>query len=518
RMKRAEYSAYMAYLYRHYVDVYREEGADYYRELVDNPESVLWQDYRRSMDLYNRGGFSKSYLFEKKKSNMLYEKKNGHFGVPVGEVISCEKKSGKVSAAIFLTKEEINSQDVLEFRNEKEESVYEYTAKYSEKKGRRVRAKVLPGSHIYPGQTVYRTKNVTLLKNISSMIESSDDRIGLYGKVTGEIGKPLRLEIEAQGTKIVVLGDEVQKAAKRPVEKEDIRKRLDSLGNTKYKWEQLSVSIEEEAFLPLGGLKELRRRAITSFEKEAVEHRKLSQERIFSSGNLRTKEEKQVTDADIWQEKNIISIARMEQLKAALQTAKKNTIFHLKLEDIPPEKWQESAVLLAEREYALSFPRILRGMGKTTWEKDWEIYGRAFLNHLPELLIINSHAMYLEAKKWLPGIPMAAEENLYRKNHRAKEVYRRMGMTELPACCYGRIPVMVTEGCVPGCCTPEKQQVPLLTPKKDKFIVVKHCHYCYNTIYTEQPEREKIKAPYRRMNFTLESAGEVRKEIKEWNF
>ena len=171
RMKRAEYSAYMAYLYRHYVDVYREEGADYYRALVDDPESELWRDYRRSMDLYNRGGFSKSYLFERKKSNMLYEKKNGHFGVPVGEVISCEKRNGKVSAVVFLTREEINGQDVLEFRNEKEESVYEYTTKNSEEKGQKVRTKVLPGSHIYPGQTVYRTKNVTLLKNISSMIE-----------------------------------------------------------------------------------------------------------------------------------------------------------------------------------------------------------------------------------------------------------------------------------------------------------------------------------------------------------
>lgn len=519
RMKRAEYSGYMAYLYRHYVDVYQEMGADYYRELVENPESVLWKDYRNSMDLYNRGGFSDSYLFEKKKENMLYEKRNGHFGVPVGKVISFGKRGGKTSTAVFAATEELHSQDVLEFRNEKDETVYEYTLKNPEKRGNTVTANVLPGSHIYPGQMVYRTKNAKLLQKIQSMMESVPDKIGLYGRLTGRIGEPLQLQIEALGTKITVEGDNVQEASKRPVTKEDIVKRLDSLGNTKYKWEELSVSIEENAFLPLGGLKELRRNAIAAYEKSAVPRRHREERISYPLMEEDSRNESGTNgETSCSLEKNIISLADIEQVRAAVQEAKENTMFHLKLEDIPPKDWQKAVDLLDKRDYAVSFPRVLRGAGKKVWEKDWKIYGTVFQNNKPSLLIINSHAMYLEAREWLPDVPMAAEDNLYRKNERAKEVYRKMGMTGLPNCCYGRTAVMVTEGCVPGTCEPEQQRILLQTPKKDKFIVVKHCHYCYNTIYTEQPRKQKVKDTYQRLDFTLESAQEVREEIREWNF
>ncbi len=514
RMKRAEYSAYMAYLYRHYVNVYREMGFDYYRELVDNPESVLWKDYRSSMDLYNRGGFSDSYLFEKKKENMLYEKRNGHYGLRVGEVTALVQKKGKIAAAAFVASEAIHSQDVLEFRNEKDETIYEYTVKNPVERGDKVTANVLPGSSIEVGQSVYRTKNAQLLKKIQTMIESVSDKIGLYGSVTGRIGEPLQLQVEALGTKIVVSGDEVQKASKRPVGREDIVKRLDSLGNTKYKWEELNVSIEENAFLPLGGLKELRRRAIDAYESRAVIRRHLEKRTSHSSSG-----QKNGAREEEWMiHKNIISLADTEQIRAAVQEAKENTMFHLKLEDLPPEDWQTAVDFIADKEYAVSFPRVIRGNGKKVWEKMWKTYGSVFQNKKPSLFIINSHAMYLQVREWFPEIPMAAEENLYRKNERAKEVYRKMGIAGLPKCCYGRTAVMVTEGCVPGKCEPEQQRILLQTPKKDKFIVVKHCHYCYNTIYTEQPGKQKIKDGYKRLDFTLESAKEVREEIREWNF
>ena len=518
RMKRAEYSAYMAHLYRHYTDVYQEMGAGYYRELVENKDSRLWSDYRDSMDLYNRGGFSKSYLFEEKKENILYEKRNGHYGVPVGTVTSCGEKKGKVSEASFVASEELHSQDVVEFRDKHEKTVYEYTVKNPAKRGEKVTANVLPGSNIVPGQTVYRTKNNTLLQKIRAMIESAPDKIGLSGCVTGMIGKPLELRIEALGTEIAVRGDEVQEASNRPVAREDVEKRLHSLGNTHYQWETLQIEWEKNTFVPLGGLKALRRKAIAAWEEKAAPGRLFeNRQGRKANGTGQEYEEKDGVQERLVK-KNIVSLAGLEQVRAAVQAVEGPVLFHLKLEDIPPEDWQRAVSLLEGRAYALSFPRVLRGRGKETWETDWKTYGGVFFQEKPSLFIINSHAMYLEVKEWMPSVPMAAEENLYRKNKRAEEVYRAMGMSGLPGCCYGRTAVMVSEGCVPGTCTPEKQRILLVTPKKDKFIVVKHCHYCYNTIYTEQPGRQSVKDTYKRLDFTLESAGEVREEIKEWNF
>ena len=76
---------------------------------------------------------------------------------------------------------------------------------------------------------------------------------------------------------------------------------------------------------------------------------------------------------------DMISVAELSQLRTALKYAGRDTIFHLKLEDIPSGDWEEAAGVLAGRRMALSFPRILRGKGKRVFEQEWEQYGGAFM-------------------------------------------------------------------------------------------------------------------------------------------
>jgi len=169
RMKRMEYSAYISHLYRKYTDIYLEKGKDAFQEMKENKESELWRDFKRSQDLYNRGGFSNSFLFEKDKSDIVFTEKNGHYGTPVGTVVTCNKRTAQ-----FQVLEELHYQDVLEFRNEDGSQAYEYTVKDPEKKGAVVQTNIMPGSHIYSGQTIYRTKNTWLLEKVQKMDEALD--------------------------------------------------------------------------------------------------------------------------------------------------------------------------------------------------------------------------------------------------------------------------------------------------------------------------------------------------------
>ena len=78
RMKKPEYAALTAWLYRLYVDQYLTYGKDKF--YVDS------KDVERLMDLYNRGGFSGGYLHQHTHAQMIFRERPNHMGVPGGNV------------------------------------------------------------------------------------------------------------------------------------------------------------------------------------------------------------------------------------------------------------------------------------------------------------------------------------------------------------------------------------------------------------------------------------------------
>ncbi len=508
RMKKKEYSMYLSYLYRKYTDIYLNEGKKYFSELREDKGSELWRDYKKSMDLYNRGGFSDSYLFERDKAAMVYPGKNGHFGIMAGEVV----KAGKGKAE-FIAREDLHYQDILEFRNEDDTQVYEYTLGEDVAAGSQVVANVMKDSHIYPGQAVYRTRNQALLEWIGKVDIQKDDSYRLKGKFSAREGGRARFTVAGNGVEATVQGDMVQPAIKRPVQKEDIKARLNTLGNTAYDWEKLKIEVDMGIFLPMGGLKELRRRAVAEWEEAAVPRRKAVGKPELPLGNGLSAREREPMD--------MISVTQISQLRTVLEYARENAVIHLKLEDLSSGEWEEAAELLRDRKFSLSFPRVLRGSGRRSFEREWEKVGSVFVAERPEIIVVNSYAMLLYARRFFPDATLIADTNLYQENRWAAEAYQEWGIQPPLATVYGRIPVMVTEGCLAKTlsrCGQGETRIPFVTPKGDKFVVVNHCKYCYNTIYTEKPAVCRTNLPRRRLDFTWEQEDEVRKGIREWNF
>lgn len=506
RMKRKEYGMFLSYLYRKYTDIYLRKGREYFDGLREDKESRLWRDYRRCMDLYNRGGFSDSYLFEKKKDAMIYPDKNGHFGVRAGEVV----RAGRGKAE-FTALEQLHYQDILEFRNADGTQAYEYTLGEDAAAGTLVSTNVRRGSHIYPGQAVYRTRNQALLDKIREEHDKIEDSYGIRGRFLARKGEPAELIVSGNGVVVTVRGDVVQAASRRPVTEDEAVDRLDTLGGTSYRWEELEAQVEPGSFLPMGRLKELRRRAVAEWEKRAVSRRRAADSP--AAGKKSTLAARDPVD--------MISVAELSQLRTAVRHVGQDTIFHLKLEDIPCIQWEEAAGLLTGRRMALSFPRILRGKGKRMFEQEWEEYGGVFMGGRTEMIVVNSHAMFLYAGKFFPDAVLTADTNLYQENRWAAEAYADWGIQPPLVKVYGRVPVMVTEGCLAktlSLCGRGEFRIPFTTPRGDKFVVVNHCKYCYNTIYTEKPAVCAEDVPCRRMDFTWEREAEVRKGISEWNF
>lgn len=505
RMKRKEYSAYVSHLYRYYVDFYLEEGYEAFDDLVANRDSSLWKDYKKCLDLYNRGGFSDSYLFEKNKGNMIEPKKNGHSGLLVGTV-------GKVckDTVSFQTCEKIQYQDVLEFRNEDGSQEYEYTVKNPAEKGDIVEAKYQRGCRLYNGQKAYRTKNTALLEEINSEEESVDDTLSLCGSWVAETDKPITFTVEGLGVSATVQGKTLQVAQKRPVSKEDVFQRLMAIGNSKYQWGTLSIVQAEGGFVPVGEIKRLRRDGIAAWEKQAVATRKAGKRKMRKEGQARTK----------YVPLTIVGVSHQKQLQTALKTDEKEVMLHLRLEEWEEFDWDSLPVFLKGRRVALSFPRILRGSNYHRWQQEWEKRKSIWQQISVDAVFINSHRSLLIAREYFPKAVYYADEKMYQENQWAREAYAALGVEKNVPQTYGRIAVMVTEGCVKattGHCDGKKEYVTITTPKGDSFVVVNYCESCYNIIYTKNPVRLQSEDGDIRLEFTWENEEDMRKVMGEWN-
>ena len=92
------------------------------------------------------------------------------------------------------------------------------------------------------------------------LILSEGKSAKLYLSVEGEYG---RIETVSEGAL-------VQKALKQPISEERLERQLRKTGGTPFAFEELSIEMDGDVFLPIQGVNELRRAALERLENEIV--------------------------------------------------------------------------------------------------------------------------------------------------------------------------------------------------------------------------------------------------------
>ena len=370
RMKKPAYTAYTSYLYRSYADACLS-GIP-----IDDRE--LNRDMQKLADIYNRGGFTRGYLFEPSKKNIIYRSKNSHYGVLAGTVLAVNKHTVEYRAEIPL-----HPQDVVEFRDEKGGSVYEYTLKEGVPKSGKVQARYKKGSPLRAGQKVYRTRNNELLKEIDDLIEDGrkNTKVPIRGMFTAVCGEPVRLELFFEDLSCQLEGAVAERAKGKPVSTEDIEKRLRKTGESQFIFDDLTLSVSEQLFVPLGSIAGLRRQAFEIMEQKILKrsYRKAERipEQIPGSGELKG------TCGEFFCEEPFILIQitdfrQIEGVKKASMVNATNTRLHFPLEEFSPEEWSRLAEEAGEFRYYISLPRVLREKNKSRFLDLWREYGSCF--------------------------------------------------------------------------------------------------------------------------------------------
>ena len=513
RMKKPEYAAFTSYLYRKYADFYLEKGRESYQKMLSSQE--FKEDMRDLMDLYNRGGFTCGYAVQYNGKDMMADKCASHFGVEIGRL----QKKG------ILLSEPVHPGDVLEVREKRNlKPVLERTVPKDVLK--KEPGELFPLAHKKMeeyGQPVYRVKNALLQSEIQDWVEHPKKQ-PVSAIFTARKGKPaaFSLKLCLDGTEICITGAMVHSAQKQPVSKEKAETCLRKVKDLDFVYESLVLDMEEDVFLPIGQLNELRRNAFFRLEEEIKNRFRRTVPKQEKEGRMDScqKEDMEI-DSNINRQKNFgfrVGISSKEQLLGVFDAIEEEEGLSFWLKRLTFQSiyfsFEELSVLntqVKERRdgirTGITMPPVFRAKTRKLWESFSEISRFDFVcvKNLEELSFVRER---------VPKTEVEADASLYVMNQRTRRFLQEEGVSAFVAnvelnakelagqmkrdgsdylMVYGHLPLMQTAQCLvknyKGCQEGSVEYV--LKDKKGNFFGRNFCGNakdgtladCLNLIY-----------------------------------
>lgn len=353
------------------------------------------------------------------------------------------------------------------------------------------------------------------------------------------------LTVRCRGREVCATAGTTESAQKKPLSREQAASQIKKTGNTPFVFEKLTIDMDEDAFVPVSTLKQLRRDALAQlFEALCANenHNRYSMQKIcrlsidYDGFPAKTTEENKKFSL-------VVSIAQRSQLFAALEFSFSEAIYldsscytreliWVQLEEDVKRihKYHKKAYLI--------FPAVFRS-------ETAEFY-RNHKKQLKEMRLDGIVVRSFDGASFLKDelqnvLPVILDFGMYTYNNRAKSFLWRayhplrdtapleLNKKELSerdnrgteALVYGRIPLMISAQCIAvntETCG-RKNRIFYLKDRYRKYFPVKtDCADCCNTIYNASvlnllgyvEELKQAGVRYGRISFTMESEKEVR--------
>lgn len=248
RMKRPEYVAGVISVYRKIIDLY------YSGKLNDNFD--FKKDYNELLQLFNREGFSKSYLFGNQGTGMMAYSFPKNSGVLLGRV------NNDLSLKL---EEDINIKDGIRNSNEGF-TISKIIKNNSEACSGTAGEKV----QIYPvryksGDLLYKTLDVKLMEKLRESYKNKyGNKIDLNLQVYFMNGAPIRLITEYLGEKFEYTGGMIEEAVNVPVSKDKLLQNLSKSGEEPFRFSNIDFNEFSNGYIPISSVNEARRELMES--------------------------------------------------------------------------------------------------------------------------------------------------------------------------------------------------------------------------------------------------------------
>lgn len=415
-------------------------------------------------------------------------------------------------------------------------------------------------SDMLSGESASHNKSEGVLQdNIRREYVDTELKEKIKGKLILNKECPAKIEVQYGKIKVSYQGDMVLVAQNRPLTKEVVTEKITKTGNTPFVFENLEVTMDDDIFMPVNQLNQLRRGALEALEEALLKPYERTLPELVETSSAETDrqttgnaiKEKQISrqslsqtsgqqSADLSTEVRVL-IEDAEQLPAVLKADFVDTVYldcmlytrenliHKLSEDI-------DRVHASGKKAFYVFPFIFRQQTSLFYEKIMPELKKLPLNGI----MVRSLDEIAFMKEWgNENWQMVSDSNLYTYSNEAAEYFYRLGMIQdtIPVelnrkeilrrensrsemIIYGRLPLMITAQCIHkntlGCMHQHK-----VLNLKDRYSVhfpVKNfCSECYNVIYNSLPvclfkedvTVKKIAPAAVRLSFTTETEEET---------
>ena len=236
---------------------YVYETVSYFRNLINGIDKE-----ENTPKLFNRG-YSKGYFYDNDKNIM-----NRDYSYNMGE------KIGEVVGKSIRLDEDVVSGDGITFVSKDYKNLGgTYINKIAYKNEKLILN--FPDGTKY----IFRNYNKRLNDEISKKIKSTDKKLEINFDFTAKLDEKLILKIyleDEKGNRILNL-EEIsetltQKAQKRAISEEDIKEKLSEIGDSEFTVKNIKIDIDENIFIPLSELKNLKRNAVEKFREKILSY------------------------------------------------------------------------------------------------------------------------------------------------------------------------------------------------------------------------------------------------------
>lgn len=531
RMKKPEYVAVCVRAYRGVLDAWLNDT--YSHQLVDA--------YKNEMaEIFNRGGFTKGYYYQKNGKDMMSIKNPGNTGVLVGNVTNIHNNQIQIEL-----KKQVYKGDILVLNGRKDKITL--TCNVDAKKGKRITLNVPRSQEIVKNQKVVRMLLKPLMNELSSSIQQ-DRQLPLMGRIELITGFPAKLTVSViiKGSKFSItrIGQMVEKASNRPVTQEMVLDKIGKTGNTRYSFKEFEVNISSDAFYSLKDLKDLRRNAIKELELQIL----ASSRRIINMKN-------EIADLDkIWKQnlkagppnpdfKNAfdftVMVSGLKQFEAVKRDSRIRKIYldlqYFKNEDIisiisdnkdrelylvlPPvlRIWfMEDVIELLELNERNLSGIVVRNLDEFAYLYHTGYQGKIIIDN--SLYVMNDYAAAL-IQSTFPDARITIPVELNQRQIKNLSFIKAGSEIEV----YGYQQLMVSAQCLQKTlkkCNHASEMFRMQDRYHKSFFVSCICKYCYNSIYNGIPtvifdliHKDFIGNNVLRLHFTRENEREVQKVL-----
>lgn len=415
-------------------------------------------------------------------------------------------------------------------------------------------------SDMLSGESASHNKSEGVLQdNIRREYVDTELKEKIKGKLILNKECPAKIEVQYGKIKVSYQGDMVLVAQNRPLTKEVVTEKITKTGNTPFVFENLEVTMDDDIFMPVNQLNQLRRGALEALEEALLKPYERTFPELVETSSAETDrqttgnaiKEKQISGQSLSQASGQQSagsstevrvlIEDAEQLPAVLKADFVDTVYldcMLYTRENLIRKLSEDIdrVHASGKKAFYVFPFIFRQQTSLFYEKIMPE-----LKKLPlDGIMVRSLDEIAFIKEWgNENWQMVSDSNLYTYSNEAAEYFYRLGMIQdtIPVelnrkeilkrensrsemIIYGRLPLMITAQCIHkntlGCMHQHK-----VLNLKDRYSVhfpVKNfCSECYNVIYNSLPvclfkedvTVKKIAPAAVRLSFTTETEEET---------